>query len=159
MLSWRRRYGTKASVAVEFALVSTFLLLPLFAGGADFVEIISGQGVLNTTLQEMALYAYTNPTSANASYASVVLAYNNIATTHQMTLPATTSNGTPNFGTTYDCLNAAGATAAYGSSCPAGYTKRTFVSIQLTSSINLSAPVPFLPNPFPLQASAKIQVQ
>ena len=50
----RRRRG---SVSVEFALVSVFILGPLFGGGADFVVIMAAQAQLRTAVQALDYFA------------------------------------------------------------------------------------------------------
>ncbi len=90
----------KASITVEFALVATFILLPLLAGGADFLTIITAQAQLNTALQALYDYAWTNPSAAQANTnSSTVSAQNTIiaaingASAFHLTLAAGTVAG------------------------------------------------------------------
>ena len=161
MLRSARRGDRRGSVAVEFALVSSFMLLPLFAGGADFVEIISAQAQLNTALQSLYLYAYANPAGASSATAiAAVIAKINAHATHQVSFPATNAGGVTNGTVSYKCMNASGATAAYGAGCASGYTKQSFVSYQLNCSVNITVPLPQgLANPFALSAAGTTQIQ
>ena len=151
----RRRLGSRASVAVEFALCASFLLLPLFAGGVDFVEIISAQAQLNTALQSLYLFAYTDPAAAGTGASiTAVITKINAGATHQVV------NATSNNPISYKCMNAAGTVASYSSSCASGYTKQTFVTYALTGSVSLTAPLPFgLTSPFSLRTSGTVQIQ
>ena len=161
MLTGAGRRGRRGSVAVEFALVSSLLLLPLFAGGADFVEIISAQAQLNTALQSLYLYAYTNPAGASGTTAiAAIIAKINARATHQVSFPTTNSAGAANGAVSYKCLNAAGTSTAYGSGCGSGYIKQSYVSYQLNCSVNITVPLPLgLTSPFALTASGTAQIQ
>jgi Flp pilus assembly protein TadG len=156
MLSRRRlrTLGNRGSVAVEFALISSLFLLPLLLGSSDIVEIISGQAQVNTALQSLYLFAYTNPTNAadTGSLNAIKTAINS-ASIHQIGFGA--NNGT----LTYDCINSAGVQTASTSTatCPTGQTKQEFAAYTVTSNVTLS--VPLFTNPFPLSASGTVEVQ
>jgi hypothetical protein len=150
-----RRLGRRASVSVEFALVSVFVLLPLFAGGADMLQIISAQAQVNTALQSLYYFALMNPTVASdTSNAGKVLTLINTTALHPVAL------GTPNGTLSYDCLQANGTITATTGTCT-NSTLQTFASYQVTSAVNLPLPLTIfgLPNPFPLSASGTIQIQ
>ena len=157
----RRRTGVlgrRGSVAVEFALCSSFVLLPLFAGGVDFVEIISAQAQLNTALQSLYLFAYTNPSTANNTNSiAALIGKINAHATHQAEFTA----GAGNPAVSYKCMNSSGGFGAYANnSCASGYTKQTYIAYQLTGKVALSAPLPFgLTRPFNLAASGTVRIQ
>ncbi len=150
-----RRFGRRASVSVEFALVSIFILLPLFAGSADMLEVISAQAQVNTALQSLYYFALMNPTVASDPVnAGKVLTLINTTALHQVAL------GTPNGTLSYDCLLANGTTTPTTGTCT-NSTLQTFASYQVTSSVNLTLPLSIFgfPNPFPLSATGTIQIQ
>ncbi|MDE8349461.1 MAG: TadE/TadG family type IV pilus assembly protein [Acidocella sp.] len=163
---WRTR---RSAAAVEFALVSTFLLLPLFLGGADFVVIISAQAQLNTALQAIDYFAYTNPGSAsNTTYAGDIVTLINAASVYHITLPTTNITvaglgSIPNGSISYGCFSGtatATTTPTYQTStCPTGDTIQNFVSYKITSSVTLPVPLPGLGSPFTLNAMSTIETK
>jgi hypothetical protein len=149
------RLGRRANVSVEFALVTVFVLLPLFAGSADFLEIISAQAQVNTALQSLYYFALMNPTVASdTGNAGKVLALINTTALHQVAL------GTPNGTLSYDCLLADGSTTPTTGTCT-NSTLQTFASYQVTSTVNLTLPLSIFgfPNPFQVSAAGTIQIQ
>ena len=139
MLS-RRHRGSSGSVAVEFALMASLVLLPLFLGGADFVQVLSAQAQLNCGLQSLFYFAYANPAQAatGTDISAVVTKINALATHSVYTSGAT---GT----LSYDCLTSTGTTtsATAGSTCSSG-TKREFVTYQLSTRLTLPLPMPII---------------
>lgn len=152
--------GRRASASVEFALISLFFLIPLFAGGADFVEILSTQAQLNTALQSLYFFGYTNPTAASdGTSINTVISAINANSVHQI------ATGTGNGTVTYNCVtttstNTNGNTNGL-SPCTSAQTRQTFVSYSLTSSVNLTMSLATigLHNPLSLAAAGKVQVQ
>jgi Flp pilus assembly protein TadG len=157
----------RATAAVELALVSTFFLLPLLLGGADFVGIILGQAQVNTALQALYYFALTNPSSANNStYTQNLIGAINGASVFQLTLPTTLPSGKSNSSFTYVCYptsNASnGATPTFTSpsstSCLAtGKTQITFVNYKVNTAVILPIPLPSIGDVFNLSASGAIQ--
>ena len=154
MLKRRRTFGRQGSAAVEFAMVSTFLLLPLFGGGADFVEMISAQAQLNTALQSLYYFAYTNPgNAANATQLTAMLAKINSAAVHQVAMPSAAV-------VSYKCISSAGVMTTNTSATCASGTAQTYVTYQLTSSVALTAPLPLaFRSPFQMSAKGTVQIQ
>ncbi len=162
----------KATVAVEFALVSTFFLFPLFAGVTDCVEIISAKAELNTALQGLYYYAWTNQSTATtlADVQQVVTQINTGAVT-QITMPATmtalTATGSKtsiaNASETFACFTPAGATTSIGTAstgtCAKGQTTETLVNYQVNATVNLTFPFPGLSSPVTLNATGAVQIQ
>ncbi len=150
--------GRRASASVEFALISLFFLIPLFAGGADFVEIMSTQAQLNTALQSLYYFGYTNPTAASDS-ASITTIINAINANAVHQVATATGNGT----VTYTCVTTTvtNANTTGVAPCTSAQTRQTFVSYSLTSSVSLTMSLATigLHNPLSLAASGKVQVQ
>ena len=98
-----RKSGRKANVTLEFALVAVFLLLPLLAGGADFAVIISGQAQLNTALQALDYFGWTNPASASniADLQNIITAIDS-GSVYNIPTPALTAS------ISYGCFSLAG---------------------------------------------------
>ncbi len=158
----------KASVAVEFALVTSFFLLPLTLGAADFVLIITAQAQLNTALQALYYFAWTNPLSAdNQTQLQEIISAINAASVYQITLPATFSSGAANGSLTYSCVTP-GTTPTYAAATGPGQCsststppqiQQTYVTYKLTTTLNLPIKLPGLPSPFSLTSKGSIQIQ
>ena len=116
-------------------------------GGLDGILLPSGYALgIDASLFEAAIAAVVAKINAHA--------------THQVSFPATNAGGAANGTVSYKCMNAAGATAAYGSGCAAGYSKQSFVSYQLNCSVHITVPLPLgLANPFALTAAGTTQIQ
>ena len=85
--------------------MSVFVLLPLFAGGTDFVLIMSAQAQLRTALQALDYFAWTNPGNAtNMTEAGYIISLINQESDYTVTLPTTLSSGGANGGISYDCF-------------------------------------------------------
>jgi hypothetical protein len=133
------RRERRASVSVEFALVALLILLPLLAGGADFVELISAQSQLDGSLQSLYAFAWNSPASAtNTAQVNGVLGVINAHSLPQVSLGSAPA-------LTYQ--------AAAGGS-------QVFVTYQLATVVNLPVPVPYiLGSSFALAASGTVQIQ
>jgi Flp pilus assembly protein TadG len=145
----------RGSVSVEFALVSLFILLPLFGGGADFVLIMTAQAQLRTAVQALDYFAWTNPDEANnPTDAGFVINLINQHSDYQITL----SNGALSF----NCLSSPATSTQTqlstfsSTACPTGQTQRTFVTYQVTTNVFLPIPLPGLSS---LNATSTVQIQ
>jgi len=156
-----RRRTAKASASVEFAIVSGLVLLPLLLGGADFISVITAQAQLNTALQSLFFFAYTNPTSANnATEAGYIIALMNGSSVFTVSLPATMSSGSANASLSYGCFTPPSTAITYQTAaCSAGQTQQTLVTYQVTATVPLTFPFPSLGNPMHLSATGTVQVQ
>jgi Flp pilus assembly protein TadG len=153
-----QKLGRRASVSVEFALISTFFLLPLFAASADLIKMVAAQSQLNTALQALYYFAWTNPSAAaNNTDIDNIVALINATSFHQINTPPTSAATTS---TTTICLTPPSTYTA--SPCSAGQTPQTqtFVTYKITSSAFLPFPIPLhLGSQFSLSASGQIQIQ
>jgi hypothetical protein len=151
----------RASASVEFALTASLLLLPLLLGGADLLAVISAQAQLNTALQSLYYFAYTNPSAANnTTDAGYIITLINAASVFQISLPATTTAGTSNAALSYGCFTPPSTTITYQTTaCTAGQTQQTLVTYQVTTTITLPFAFPGLANPLTLNAAGTVQVQ
>jgi hypothetical protein len=161
MLIRRLAAARRASASVDFALTATLLLTPLLLGSADFLAIISAQAQLNTALQSLYYFAYTNPSAANnTTDAGYIVTLINAASLYKITLPATMSSGAANASISYGCFTPPSTTITYqATACSSGQTQQTLVTYQVTTSVSLPFPIPALSNPLPLSASGTVQVQ
>jgi len=162
MLNIRRRAESRrASASVEFAMVASFVLLPLFLGSADFLLVISAQAQLNTALQALYYFAYTSPGSANnATYAGYVIALLDSRSSFNITLPATMSSGAANASLSYGCFTPPFTVITYQTTtCSALQTQQTLVSYQVKTTVTLPFPLPGLSNPLTLSASGTAQIK
>jgi Flp pilus assembly protein TadG len=166
---WRRRQGRKASVSVEFALISVLFLLPLAAGALDFICIINAQAQLNTALQALLYYSWSNTsaalsnTSTTTESAEIALINAiNGASTFSITLVSGTVAGSYS-NLAYECVSTSTApytiTPSASASCSSS-TLETYVQFKVTTKVNLPFPLPLnLANPLTLSASGSAQVQ
>ncbi len=164
----------RATVAVEFALISTLFLMPLLAGAADFVIIIAARAQLNTSLQ--ALYAFA--TSAPASAASSTIAGYIISTINAangasvitISMPATSTtplklgNITLPVGTTmpvsyYGCYSSASSITYQTTACSSGQTQQIYVLYELTGQVTLPLYLPGLGSSYTVAVGGGIQTQ
>jgi hypothetical protein len=155
------RHSIRASASVEFALVAGFLLLPLLLGSCDFLAILTAEAQLNTALQSLYYFAYTNPTEAsNLTDAGYVIGLIDKASIFQISLPATMSSGGANAATSYGCFTPPATTITYQTSaCAATQTQQTLVKYQVSTSVGLPFPLPYLSNPVTLKAAGTVQVE
>jgi Flp pilus assembly protein TadG len=155
----RRRRG---SVSVEFALVSVFILGPLFGGGADFVVIMAAQAQLRTAVQALDYFAWTNPGEANnLTDAGFIISLINQHSGYQISLPATLSAGGPNGALSSSCVTlpvTANVTVTEPLPCQSTQMQRTVVTYQVTTNIFLPVPLPGI-LPSQLSETSSVQVQ
>jgi TadE-like protein len=153
-----RKSGHKANVTLEFALVAVFLLLPLLAGGADFAVIISAQAQLNTALQALDYFGWTNPTAASnlSDLQRIITAIDNGSVYN---IPTPTLSASISYGC-FSLPATALTTIAYqATTCSSPQTQQTLVTYKVTTSINLPMPFPGLKSPWPLSATGTAQIQ
>jgi Flp pilus assembly protein TadG len=146
----------RASVAVEFALISVLFLLPLLAGALDFVIVFAAQAQLNTALQSLYYFGITTPASATnstiAGYVVSTINSANGASGTKVTLPATTTmpimlgsttipTGTANPSTYYGCYSSATSITYQSTTCTSG-TQQTYVIYQVSGTVTLPMPLP-----------------
>jgi len=155
----------RASVSVELALTFLFVLLPLLGAGADGVLLISAQAQLNTALQALDYFAFTNPTAATntTDTGTDIIGQINNASIYHIIFPAITSSGVANASLSYGCLTpgqGAATTFAYQSTpCAANQTQQTFVTYQVKTTVPLLIPLPGYGSSFPLSATGSVQTQ
>lgn len=161
MLILRTAASRRASVSVEFAVIASFFLLPLLLGVADFMCAMTAQAQLNTALQSLYYFAYTNPNSANSiTDAGFIIALINKASVYKITLPATLASGAANGAISYGCFTPPSTTITYQTSaCSSSQTQQTMVTYQVTTTVTLPFPLPGVSNPLSLSASGKTQVE
>ena len=161
--------GRRANVSVEFALVTVLFLLPLVAGAADLICIINARAQLNTALQAMLLYAWSNPAAAQnntagtttSAEAAIIAAINTAPSTFHVTLnPGTAAGSYSNLsyycvtsGTPYSVAPSASATCASG-------TLQIFTSFTVSTNVTLPFPLPVkLVSPFPVSSTGSAQIK
>ena len=150
----RRRRG---SVAVELALVVSFLLVPLVIGSVDVMYVLIERYQINQALNEIYLFAWTDPADAsNSTDIGNILVQSNT-----MSLaPIDLANQANNPGILSYCLQPDGSLAPPDSdgACSTGQTV-TYVSYALTAAVHLPVGVPFLPQPFNMNVSGAVQLK
>lgn len=166
----KRKLDRRGSASVEFALIAVFFLLPLLAGAADFIIIITAQAQLNTALQSLLYYSWTNQSQAASNTSSVttaqetalITAINSVQTTYHITLNSGTASGSYS-NLVYACVSGTGSgtviTPSATSTCGSGQTVQTYVQFSVSTSVALPFPLPLkLTNPVALSATGAAQV-
>ncbi len=158
--------GCRGSVTVEFALIATFFLLPLFGGSADMVEYISARAQLNTALQALYYYALTNPTAGTNSANTAAVMSLMSSKLHPLTLVSSSAS--------YNCIANSATTVTYVSqsstaitacSATSNYTAaqqtlQITVTYTVRTSVPFVMPMPYLTtNPLVITQSGTVQVQ
>jgi Flp pilus assembly protein TadG len=166
------RRGQRGSVSVEFAIIATFFLLPLLAGAADFICIITAQAQLNTSLQALYFFAWTNPTAASTtSDLQVIITAINKTSNFTITLPATLTKAPANVSVTSGAVNGIASVGCFlppaastttftyaATTCPTGDTTMNLVTYEVKTSVSLPFPLPLkIANPFVLTAIGTVQ--
>lgn len=159
---FRRHEG--GSIAVEFALVSIFFMLPLLAGGGDFLLILLSRSQLNTALQALYYYAETNPGSAtDTTYLTDIINSMNTASVTQLSMPAELASGAANPSYSYYCFTSSSTAPSFtgpytsASSCGTGTTTQTFVNYKLSATTHLPVPLPGSGSSYTLSVTGSIQ--
>jgi hypothetical protein len=169
------RTSRKGSSSVEFALISTLFLLPLFGGTIDFIQYIAAKDQLNTALQSLYYYSLTYvPGTYTAGTAPTMLtdpaafitADNTkkvLALMSSKVTPITLVSGYPSI--SYKCLDALGAVMSpaptTNNSCTTAYPyEQIWVSFQIQSEVNFVVPVLFAANAssVTLTASGSVEI-
>lgn len=167
LMSRRYRFGRRASVSVEFALISVFFLMPLLAGAVDFACIVNARAQLNTALQALIYYAWTNNSAAqsNAGTTSggettLITAINSASIFHITYSSSssslkyacvTSSNGSYTVPATLNNYTAS-------STCSSG-TLQLFIQYTITANVGLPLPLPLsLANPYPLTVTGTAEI-
>jgi Flp pilus assembly protein TadG len=178
---YARLRARRASVSVEFALVSLFFLFPLIAGGIDMTLVLSARSKLNSALHSLYIFAWSDPQSAadNVQLQQFIQSIDPV-------LPTSTINLINRPGIQNICFDSSGAidpsalftanpagpgvtgpggSGASNSTCTlngnvvTGDIPVSIVTYNLQSVIQLPIPVPFLANPLTLTASGTIQIE
>jgi len=153
-----RRRARRANVSVELALVSTFILLPLMAGSADYFCILTATAQTNTALQALMYYAWTNESAAQSSATQGTLGNEQTLITAINNASAFQISATPAL--EYECITTSGnypvssmAPYTQGASCPSGETLQKLVQYTVTTTAGLPFPlVKPLSNPYTITA-------
>jgi Flp pilus assembly protein TadG len=163
----------RAAVAMEFALITVFFLVPLLGGAADFVIVMPAQAQLNTALQALYSMALSNTgasnisTATNTTYTSEIITKINNASVNQLSMPATmTINGTSvaNPSLTYVCYTTASATPNFtapstsAAACSGTQTTLTLVNYKVSTTVSLPIPIPGIGTSWTLSAQGFIQL-
>lgn len=168
-----KRSRRRASISVEFALITTFFLLPLFGGSIDMVQYISAKNQLNTALQSLYYYALTYvPGSYTPGVAPTQLADPStiVSATNTNEVLALMANkplplslvSDPTI--TYYCLDQSGnkiaAPGNQNNACTSQYPyEQIDVQYNIKTQVNFIIPVPFVKsNPTTLTATGSVQI-
>lgn len=161
---WQRVTERRASVSVEFALVSVFFLLPLLLLCWDGMFVFAERYQINTDLHDLYYFAWSNPSeaTATASVTNFLTALNSNAIA-PVNLP---SGFQPSL--SYDCLQSDGSTSPATQSaansgtqlesCSTG-TLETMATYQLTAIVNLPVPMPGFSGPVILNVGGTIRIE
>jgi Flp pilus assembly protein TadG len=173
--------GRRASVSVEFALVSLFFLFPLIAGGIDMLLVLSARSKLNSALHAIYLFAWSDPQDAGDQTQLQTFIQSidpqlpassiSLANAPSVIGVCFNANGSIDPGATFvsglvgNVVTGVLGSATSSNTCKmGGMTVPNDVPIliatyKLQSVIQLPVPVPFLANPITLTAGGTIQVE
>ena len=154
LIRWFQKLDRRANISVEFALISVFILLPLFSGGANYMQVICAQSQLNTALQSLYYFAWANPSIAtNTADLGDIITQLNAQSFNQIQLSSATLS--------YDCITAPSTIPTYSTTpCGTGQTQETLVNYQITGNVSLPLALTLgLKNPYTLTMSGKVQIQ
>jgi Flp pilus assembly protein TadG len=154
LIRWFQKLGCRANISVEFALISVFILLPLFSGGANYMEVICAQSQLTTALQSLYYFAWANPSIAtNTADLDDIITMLNAQSFNQIQLSSATL--------TYGCIPASSSNPTYSTTpCSNGQTQETLVNYQVTSNVSLPLALTLgLKKPYTLTMSGNVQIQ
>ncbi len=148
--------GRQASVTVEFALVASLFLLPLFMGSSDLIILISSRAQLNAAIEALYYFAWTNPTSAaDTTQLNEVIAAINASSNYQITQPVVT--------TSYVCVTPGSppkTTSVSGPGlCNSDQIQQTLVTYSVSTTVSLPVPFPGISSPTTQTARGTIQTQ
>jgi hypothetical protein len=158
------RRQTRASLTVEMALTTTLALLPLFAGGADFVTLIAAKSQMNAALNSFYAFAWNNPAQAtNTTQLAAILAQINNRSLPPITFPDGKSDNTTTYQPhlSYLCSQPPSTGQTVQSTpCPSQDLQQTLVTYNLAANIALPVPLPLgLTSPYALATSGQIEIQ
>jgi len=154
----------RANISVEMALVSTFVLMPVVAGGADFLQLIAAKAKLNAAMPAFYAFAWNNPGSAsNVSQLAGILSIINQQSGPPVTFPDGLATAATSYrpAVSYGCsVPPSTAQTMQASPCPAADTQAEYVTYHVVSNVVVSLPLPFgLSAPTLLGVSGQVQVQ
>jgi hypothetical protein len=158
------RRQTRASVTVEMALTSILALLPMFAGGADFVTLIAAKSQMNAALNSFYAFAWNNPTQATSTtQLAAILSVINSHSLPQITFPDGKADSTTTYQPqlSYLCsLPPSTTQTTQTTPCPSQDLQQTLVTYNLAASISLPVPLPLgLTSPYAISTSGQIEIQ
>lgn len=154
----------RANISVEMALIAAFVLMPVLAGGVDFLQLIAAKAKLNATLPAFYAFAWNNPASAtNTSQLAGILSIINQQSGSPVTFPDGLATGATSYhpAVTYGCsVPPSTVQTIQTSPCPAADVQAEYVTYHVVSSVVVSLPLPFgLAAPTVLGVSGQVQVQ
>lgn len=159
------RRDRRGSVSLELALIATLFLIPLTIATWDGVFLLTARIHLNASFGTLARFAWTDPADAvNLNDLNQLLTALDTGSTTTIAFP---------FGVTpllsYACQQSDGSmtpaseqtsasTGATTEICTTG-TLATNVTYNLTTTVDLPFPLPFLPSPMTLSVDNQIRVE
>jgi hypothetical protein len=158
------RRHIRASITVEMALTASLALLPLFAGGADFVTLVAARSQMNAALNAFYAFAWNNPGQAtNTTQLAAILTQINNHSLPQVTFPDGKADNTTTYQPqlSYLCSQPPSTTqTTQSTACPSQDLQQTLVTYNLAATIKLPVPLPLgLTSPYAMSTSGQIEIQ
>jgi Flp pilus assembly protein TadG len=147
------RLGRRGSASVEAALAVSLVLIPLALGTADVGATLATASHLDRALQSAIFHVWANPSSYTA--ASITQAASASYGTTAPTLSVSSSKACSCVTSFYNPVAGIACTA----SCPTGQTRAVYLTIGVSTSYTLPAPIPGLASPRPLSVQGTVRVQ
>jgi len=153
-----------ANISVEMALIAAFVLMPVLAGGVDFLQLISAKAKLNATLPALYAFAWNNPGSAtDITQLAGILSIINQQSGPPVTFPDGLATSATSYrpAVSYGCsVPPSTSQTMQASPCPAADVQAEYVTYHVVSSVVVSLPLPFgLSAPTVLGVSGQVQVE
>jgi Flp pilus assembly protein TadG len=154
----------RANISVEMALIAAFVLMPVLAGGVDFLQLIAAKAKLNATLPALYAFAWNNPGSAaDITQLAGILSIINQQSGPPVTFPDGLATAATSYrpAVSYGCsVPPSTSQTMQASPCPAADVQSEYVTYHVVSSVVVSLPLPFgLSAPTVLGVSGQVQVE
>lgn len=137
------------NISVEFALLLSFIFVPMLLGIWDVAQIGFGQAQVQEALQDAVTYVAAGNTGSSGVTSAAQSAYGTSMSVSTSTVCYCVKTGTttPTTPTTATC----------GSSCSSGNDYEQFMSITVSKTVSIPFTVPYLGNSVTVSSTGKVR--
>ncbi len=137
------------SISVEFALLLSFIFVPMLLGIWDVAQIGFGQAQVQEALQDAVTYVAAGNTGSSGVTSAAHSAYGNSISVSTSTVCYCVKTGTT--------TPTAPTSATCGGSCTAGNDYEQFMSITVSKTVSIPFTVPYLGNSVTVSSTGKVR--